>query len=732
MVLSPGGVMMTKRIRRYPYACGAVMFALGSAFACTSSGTEASFGIDSFSGTEDSSSADETADTVASNTEDGTSGGDSGSSSTAGGTTTGDDTTDGGTTTGGDETGGTGSSPCMTNADCAGDPGGEVCDEGTCVPCTPVDDLCAMGEYCSADNDCVPGCADDSDCITPTECDVPSHTCVGCLEDDDCGLGTICDTSGACVPGCTPLHDCLGTDECCSGECLDLQSDPANCGACGIECAYANATPQCEQGDCVMGPCDMGALDCNSDPGDGCEGGPGCLCVPGEVENCYFGAPGTEGVGVCTAGTHLCDTDGLAWGPCLGQVLPTVELCGDMLDNDCNGLTDSSNDVDGDGYDQCENGVILDCCEELGCSVDPELVNPGAYDVPGNMIDDDCDGIVDEPELGCDSGISSNTNDVLNYARALDLCQFTVETPPTQAERIWGVIAASLTETDGAILENAEQAAVRDNFGENQPTGFDSLVVLSSGVAADLTDMNPSFSSFEGGKWWGTTSPPPADWYAANGDAFPNVPGCPTSATTSNDPVMLTIRVRVPTNAQSFTADLNFFSAEFPEYVCSQYTDMFVALLDTTDAENPADKNIAVYDEFADGTVLWPLGVNLAQSANGLFSQCVNGPIGCSGQVSDYSGCVGVDQLIGTGFDSYDSTGTFDPGCLDNPGTTTGHYYKGGATGWLTMSGNVEPGEVAEIRLAVWDAGGYLYDSLVVLDNWTWGLTAAAPGLTPG
>ncbi len=709
-----------------------VAFVLLGLAGCTSSETEASFGIDSFSGTESDSSADAVTSGSESSTigaEESTSG--EGETTTGGDATTGGDTTGGGATTAGEDTGSTGSSGCMTNADCAGDPEGEVCDAGLCVPCTPSDDLCVTGEYCSSDNECVPGCSDDSDCVSPTVCDVPSHTCIGCVEDTDCALGTICDT-GACVPGCTLAHGCLGADECCSGQCLDVQADPQNCGTCGNECAYANATPLCEQGDCVMGPCDMGALDCNSDPADGCEGGPGCLCVPGQTQSCYLGAAGTEGVGQCAAGAQTCDPDGLAWGPCLGQVLPAPEACGDGVDNDCDGLTDSSNDVDGDGYDLCENGVILDCCEEIGCSVDPELVNPGAYDVPGNGLDDDCDGVSDEPALGCDAGIASDTTDVLNFARALDLCQFTVEAPPTQAERIWGVIAASLTETDGSMLENQDQAAVRDNFGDNQPTGFDSLVLLSSGVAADLTDTNPSFNSFEGGKGWGTEAAPPADWYAANGNAFPNVPGCPTTATTSNDPVMLTIRVRVPTNAQSFSADLSFFSAEFPEYVCSQYTDMFVALLDTTDSENPPDKNIAVYDQFGDGTVLWPLGVNLAQSANGLFSQCVNGPIGCSGQMSDYTGCVGVDQLIGTGFDAYDGTGQFDPGCLDSPGTTNGHYYKGGATGWLTMTGNVEPGEVAEIRLAVWDAGGFIYDSLVMLDNWTWGLTPAAPGLTPG
>ena len=50
---------------------------------------------------------------------------------------------------------------------------------------------------------------------------------------------------------------------------------------------------------------------------------------------------------------------------------------------------------------------------------------------------------------------------------------------------------------------------------------------------------------------------------------------------------MLTLRVRVPTNAQSFKLSTNFFSAEFPEYTCSQFNDFFVVLLDSTYAGMP-------------------------------------------------------------------------------------------------------------------------------------------------
>jgi hypothetical protein len=58
---------------------------------------------------------------------------------------------------------------------------------------------------------------------------------------------------------------------------------------------------------------------------------------------------------------------------------------------------------------------------------------------------------------------------------------------------------------------------------------------------------------------------------------------------------MLKLRVRVPTNALSFSVQMHFFSAEWPEYVCTSFNDLFVTLVDAPGAMNPADKNIAIY-----------------------------------------------------------------------------------------------------------------------------------------
>jgi hypothetical protein len=217
----------------------------------------------------------------------------------------------------------------------------------------------------------------------------------------------------------------------------------------------------------------------------------------------------------------------------------------------------------------------------------------------------------------------------------------------------------------------------------------------------------------------GTSSTFPQPWFADNGNALPNAPGCPAPAgNTAFNPVMLRLQVRVPTNAQSFSVRMYFFSAEYPEYVCTPFNDFFVALIDSS-AANPADGNIAIYD---DGNDLWPVGVNILDAASGLFTQCTNGSISQCGGGGSYNGCTGTAELNGTGFDTQSST---DLSC----GFSGRH---GGGTGWLTLSGNVTPGEVMTLRFAVWDTGDELFDSLVLLDDFQWSVQASQPGVTPG
>lgn len=65
---------------------------------------------------------------------------------------------------------------------------------------------------------------------------------------------------------------------------------------------------------------------------------PECACEPNQVESCYSGPDGTSGVGACVVGMRTCSADGLTWGACIGEVLPTGENCFTTdIDENCDG-----------------------------------------------------------------------------------------------------------------------------------------------------------------------------------------------------------------------------------------------------------------------------------------------------------------------------------------------------------------------------------------------------------
>jgi hypothetical protein len=338
----------------------------------------------------------------------------------------------------------------------------------------------------------------------------------------------------------------------------------------------------------------------------------------------------------------------------------------------------------------------------------------GSASAQDEIFGDDFEGF---DHAACDSGLPSNSTDPLQYAAALDLCQTTTE-PGTAP----GVISAAFSLSSGTGTPAAQSHAIRSTFGSgNTPRFGATMMVLSTGAAAATGQTNPSFVAFQPGSSNGTSSAVPADWLTANGGTIPSAPGCPTAGnTTAQDPVMLTLRIRVPGNARSFSLAANFFSSDYPENVCGSFNDVFVALLDSGFAgapTNPVDKNIATYK--APNASVYPVGVNLAYGNTGLFTQCVNGAIGCIfGTPGTVNTCTGTSGLTGTGMD------TAAP--ADSCGASGGMV--GGGTDWLVMRGNVIPGEIITLRLAIWDTGDSSYDSVVILDNFQWSPQPATTG----
>jgi len=380
-------------------------------------------------------------------------------------------------------------------------------------------------------------------------------------------------------------------------------------------------------------------------------------------------------------------------------------------------------DQDHDGWTACDG----DCCDAPGScgGVDPALVNPGAFEVVGNGVDDDCDGQTDNVTV-CDNGtLASNSADPLDYARAMDLCSFTFEAPSLAARR-WGVLGGGFSLADGTGSPAALSRSIRPNFGSGAvPQSGTRLAVLSTGSAAAPGQVNPPYIAPEGGQSNGTSSNPPPDWVAAHGGSVPpSAPNCPFPIGNAVDPILLKLRLRVPTNARSFSVRAALLSSEFPEWVCSQYDDYFVTLIDSflppPATPNPADKNLAIFDPGTPPGTVYLVGSGLAYVDAALFHECQNGPVACSspGSGTNIHVCTDITQLTGTGFDLGSS------GC-------EGGDLVGGGTGWATISGNVTPGETIELRFAVWDSGDGLYDTDVLLDSFQWSTAEAVPGTTP-
>lgn len=625
---------------------------------------------------------------------------------------------------------------CVANGDCTAFPDRPFCgDDGECVACVEGDAARdCPGTLTCCGLSCVETGYDDVNCGgCGTVCDLPNATAscsAGSCIISVCGAGWVdCDQDAA--NGCE-VEEAGGGCACDPGSTESCYSGPpgtVNVGACRSGMRTCNALGT------GYGPCENEVLpaldDCDNATDDDCDGimnngfptGTGCVCTPADVQSCYNGPPGTNGVGPCHGGTWTCNTAGTGFGLCVGEQLPApAEVCANGVDDDCNGVVDDSLDQDGDGWTVCDG----DCCDVAGpvCG-DPALVNPGAYEAPGNNVDDDCDGIIDNPPPTCDSGLGSNLSDPMLYAQAIDLCQVTTETGDS-----WGVISGAFHQANGAGTPNANQRSIRDGFGSGVSTqGGVRLAVLSTGHAADLSDFNPNYSTFQGGTDMGTSSPVPNDWLLANGGNLPNAPGCPDpqNGPTAYNPILLKLRIRVPTNAQSFSVNTYFYSAEYPEWVCGAYNDFFLVLLDSAFAgtpANPPDKNLALYT--APGNQQYPVGVNLAFGNTGLFKQCLNGPTGCgSGSVAGTTtSCLGTNELVGTGFDVANPPSQF----AGDPGWCGASNLAGGGTGWLTTSGNVVGGEIIEIRFVVWDTGDAWYDSVVLLDNFQWSLSASTPG----
>ena len=351
------------------------------------------------------------------------------------------------------------------------------------------------------------------------------------------------------------------------------------------------------------------------------------------------------------------------------------------FDDAGNPLDDAGNPIKGDsGCPFCGvDGGGGDSGGPFVCTPDP-----GNFDIPGNGCDDDGDGIVDNPQGACDTGLPANPS-ATQLAQAIGLC-------PNKGDT-WGVVSAKFTQGyQNNTAPNAKQAGALPKFGTNvSPRQGSSIGIISSGLAAAqdcaLGNFNGSFNCAGTG---GGAAPP----------GYPKtVSGCPI-LNNVNNVMNVVLQVKVPNNAKGFSFDFNFFSGEWPDFVCTEFNDSFVAWLTSAAWKGKSgDFNIS-FDSQNN-----PINVN-----NGFFQVCSPAGTNCSNMQSPATCKLGESQLIGTGFDDKQDY------CGTGNSNTTG----GGATGWLTTTAPVQPGETITLQFMVWNTGDQAYDSSVLLDNWQW------------
>ncbi|MFT3771345.1 MAG: MopE-related protein [Minicystis sp.] len=373
---------------------------------------------------------------------------------------------------------------CSTNAQCASG----LCQNGLCATASCTDGIkngaetaadcgggtcptCATGKTCNTASDCqsrvcsggvcqAPACNDGVKNGTETGADCGGGSCPACATGLACSVGSDCQ-SGVCTSGICQAPAC--NDSLKNGNETAIDCGGGACPACpaGKTCHAGSdcVDKVCQGGFCQLANCTDGVQ--NGTEADVDCGGP---CVPCNAQaHCTADTDCTSLVcqnGICQ--TPSC-TDGVKNGnetgvDCGGACF-VAETCNGK-DDDCNGLVD-----DGLGTTTCGVGAcqvtVQNCVGGQTQTCTPLAPQPEVCD---GLIDDDCDGVVDNG-CNCIDGKTQSCYTAAPGTLGVGVCQSGIQTCVLgQWGACVGEVTPSVETCDG--LDNDCNGQVDDGLGQ--------------------------------------------------------------------------------------------------------------------------------------------------------------------------------------------------------------------------------------------------------------------------